>query len=150
MSSEHSLSEVTLAAVVTTVVATVLMVAISPLAGAAQVERPRVFTVQQASAGKAAFERNCAACHMRDLSGDADAPQLAGTQFMSGWRARRVNELFQYMSTSMPPGMSPLNAGTYASITAYILQSNGAGPGGDDLTATTATTIESVAPPGKP
>jgi len=150
MSSEHSLSEVTLATVVTTVVITALMIVVSPYARAAQVERPLVFTVQQASAGKAAFERNCAACHMRDLSGDADAPQLAGTQFMSGWRARHVNELFQYVSTSMPPGMSPLGAGTYASITAYILQSNGARAGGDDLTAATAATIGSVAPPGKP
>lgn len=82
---------------------------------------------------------------MRDLSGDADAPQLAGTQFMSGWRARRVDELFQYLSTAMPPGTSPLSATTYASITACILQSNGAGAGRDELTATTAATIGSVA-----
>ena len=150
MSSDHSLSEVMVAAVATTIVTTVLMIVVSPFASAQQVERARVFTVQQASDGKAAFEKSCAACHMRDLSGDADAPQLAGTQFMSGWRTRSVKELFQYMSTAMPPGGSPLSAGTYASITAYILQSNGAVAGGDDLTAATGATIGSVAPPGKP
>ncbi len=143
--NEHSLPEVILTAVVTTAVITALMAAISPFASAEEVERARVFTVQQASAGKAAFEKSCAVCHMRDLSGDVDAPQLAGTQFMSGWRTRSVKELFQYLSTAMPPGGSPLSPDVYASITAYILQSNGAVAGGDALTAATAATIGSVA-----
>jgi len=40
------------------------------------------FTQAQATAGRQAFEDNCAACHLQDLSGTNDAPALAGTPFM--------------------------------------------------------------------
>jgi hypothetical protein len=82
---------------------------------------------------------------MRDLSGDVDAPPLVGTQFMSGWRSRNTKDLFHYMSMAMPPGSSSLSADSYTSITAYILQSNGAGAGPDPLTTTTTMAIGKVA-----
>jgi mono/diheme cytochrome c family protein len=132
--SVHSIKEVVGTAALTCVMATALIVGVS-LAHAE--EPPRVFTAGQAAAGKAAFETNCAVCHMHDLSGDMDAPPLAGSQFMSGWRSRNTKDLFQYMSTAMPPGSSPLSADSYTSITAYILQSNGAVAGPDPLTTTT-------------
>jgi mono/diheme cytochrome c family protein len=143
MSSDSTRAVVT-AAVGTSVVATLLMFCFSPPVNAGQPEAMRVFTAQQATAGKAAFEKSCAACHMRDLSGDTDAPQLAGTQFRSTWRPRSTKDLFQYMSTSMPPGSAPLSSGDYASITAYILQANGAVAGTEVLSVTTAVPIDRV------
>ena len=140
--SDHSLKAVAVTTAVTCVIVTALIVGVS-FAHAG--EPPRVFTTGQAVAGKAAFEKNCAVCHMRDLSGDMDAPPLAGTQFMSGWRSRNTKDLFQYMSTAMPPGSSPLTADAYASITAYILQSNGAAAGPDALTPATVVAIGEAA-----
>ena len=140
--SEHSLKSVVVTTVASCAVATVLVVGVS-LAYAQ--DPPRVFTASQAVAGKAAFEKNCAVCHMRDLSGDMDAPPLAGSQFMSSWRSRNTKDLLQYISTAMPPGSSPLTADTYASITAYILEFNGASSGPDSLTTATTVLIETVA-----
>ena len=35
-----------------------------------------VFTTEQADAGRVAYAKNCAACHMPDLSGDNEKPPL--------------------------------------------------------------------------
>jgi mono/diheme cytochrome c family protein len=118
------------------------------LARAQETPPAPVFTAEQASAGKSAFEKSCAACHMQNLTGDADAPALVGTSFMSTWRTRTTRDLLEYMSTSMPPGSSPLGAEVYTSITAYVLKSNGATAGPNALTVTTAVPIGTVT--GKP
>jgi len=143
--SSHTLKDVALTALAMCAVTAGATTSLTPAAGAEETVVARVFTVAQATAGKAAFEKNCAVCHMRDLSGDMDAPPLAGSQFMSGWRSRNTKDLFQYMSTAMPPGSSPLPADTYTSITAYILQSNGAAAGPDRLTTATTVSIGTVA-----
>ena len=140
--TEHSLKAVVVTSVMAYAIATALIVWV-PFAHAEG--PPRIFTSEQAVAGKAAFEKNCAVCHMRDLSGDMDAPPLAGSQFMSSWRSRNTKDLLQYISTAMPPGSSPLTADTYASITAYILEFNGASSGPDSLTTATTVLIETVA-----
>ena len=82
------------------------------------------FAPEQAPAGRVAYAQHCAGCHMPDLSGNADAPPLAGAAFASAWGARSSGDLFNYMSAAMPPGGHPLASDTYASITAYILASN--------------------------
>jgi len=143
--SAHTLKEAMLATMATCAIAAGVITSLSGPANAEEAELARVFTTTQATAGKAAFEKNCAVCHMRDLSGDADAPQLAGTQFMSSWRTRSTKDLFQYMSSAMPPGSSPLSADLYTSITAYVLQSNGAVAGPEPLTMTVAMPIGRVA-----
>src|SRR5688572_5762635 len=130
---EYTVKEVVSAAVATSLLATVL-IGLLASAPAAQEQPPaRVFTVEQAAAGKTAFERSCAACHMHNLSGDADAPALAGTSFMSTWRTRSTRDLLQYMSTSMPPGSASLDNDVYTSIAAYVLKFNGATAGPDRL-----------------
>lgn len=137
----HSTKEIVTVAVAACAIVTLLIAWVTPLASAEEVEPAPVFTSAQAKAGKAAFDKNCAACHMPDLSGDADAPPLAGNQFMSSWRGRQTKDLYQYMSSAMPPGMASLGTDIYTSITAYILQSNGAVAGPDPLTMTTAVPI---------
>ena len=103
-----------------------------------------VFTAQQATAGKLAYAKNCASCHMPDLSGDNEIPPLAGKTFVETWRTRSTKDLFDYMSAAMPYGGPSLSTETYTLITAYVLQSNGATGGTEALSATTVAPIVSV------
>src|SRR6476620_7558124 len=86
---------------------------------------PAVFTAAQATAGQAAYQSNCASCHQPDLGGQNEAPQLAGTNFRTSWRAKTTKDLIDYMSATMPPGKPSLAAEEYVNIAAFILRSNG-------------------------
>ena len=103
-----------------------------------------VFTAQQAAAGKVAYAKNCASCHMPDLSGNNEIPPLAGEAFMGTWGTRSTKDLFDYMSAAMPYGGPSLSAETYTVIAAYVLQSNGAAAGAEALSASTAARIDSL------
>ena len=105
-----------------------------------------IFTAEQATTGKAAYGRSCGACHMPDLGGTPDAPPLAGSGFLDTWRARTTKDLFDFMSGTMPPGGSSMNAETYAAILAYVLQSNGAVPGTTPLEPSTVVPLDRVTP----
>src|SRR5262249_2966855 len=82
---------------------------------------------------------------MADLAGRNEAPPLAGGTFMNAWRTRTTRELFEYMRTTMPPNVPSLAADQYLAITSFILQANGAAPGTQPLTPTTAAAIGAVA-----
>lgn len=103
-----------------------------------------VFTTEQADAGRVAYLKHCASCHMPDLSGDNERPPLVGAGFMTTWGTRSTKEFLTYMSGAMPYGAAALDADTYASLTAYILRSNGASPGARPLSASTDVPIGSV------
>ena len=112
---------------------------------AGQAASAQVFTAAQATAGQASYQANCASCHVPDLSGRNEAPQLAGSNFMNTWRGRTTKELVEYMQATMPPGRPSLAADEYVNIAAFILQSNGAAPGAQALAASTATPIGTIA-----
>src|SRR2546423_10028665 len=61
------------------------------------------YTLAQATAGKAAYDQNCSACHGPDLSG-GNAPALKGFGFIQDWGPRTVADLFQFLKAQMPPG----------------------------------------------
>ena len=109
---------------------------------------PPAFTAEQASAGKAAYGRTCAKCHMPDLGGTADAPPLSGNRFLDTWRSRTTKQLFEFVTGAMPPGGPAVNgdirADTYAAILAYVLQSNGASPGAAPLEPSTELPLDRV------
>ena len=105
-----------------------------------------VFTTEQAIAGRAVYAKQCASCHMPDLSGNMEYPPLAGTAFIAAWGTRSTKDFYDYMSAAMPYGAPSLSADEYAAITAYVLQSNGAVAGADALSASTAVRISSVTP----
>jgi mono/diheme cytochrome c family protein len=105
---------------------------------------PAVFTAAQAAAGKAAFAKACASCHMTDLSGANEVPPLAGGTFVSTWGRRTTKELFDYVSGAMPPGGPAQTKETYEALLAYVLQSNGASPGTAPLTESTDVLIGSL------
>jgi alcohol dehydrogenase (cytochrome c) len=104
-----------------------------------------VFTLEQAAAGRAAYEANCAACHRPDLSGNFEAPQLAGGNFIGTWRERPASVLITRIDETMPPGNAAAVSQAMATdIAAFILQANGAVPGTQRLTPNTTALIGDV------
>jgi len=112
----------------------------------AQTPSAPVFTQQQADSGRAAYEKNCASCHLPDLTGSNEIPQLAGETFRSTWSTRTTKDLRDYMSAAMPYGGPSLDAESYTVITAFVLSSNGATAGEERLTATTSVPIRELMP----
>ncbi|HWU16387.1 MAG TPA: c-type cytochrome [Devosia sp.] len=89
------------------------------------------FTAEQATAGKTAFDSNCAQCHGFQLEGP-DAPGLAGRDVMQNWDT--AGGLYDFISVAMPPSAPGLlGEETYVNIVAYIMQFNGAQPGDTPL-----------------
>jgi len=103
------------------------------------------YTAEQASAGRSAYQANCAACHAQDLSG-REGPQLAGATFMSQWGDKTAGDLIGFMRATMPPGAGgSLPDQTYINIAAFILDANSALAGNQPLTADSRVAIRSVA-----
>jgi mono/diheme cytochrome c family protein len=124
----------------------VLASAAGVAAAEAQIAPTPVFTEQQAETGRAAYAKNCASCHMPDLSGNNEIPPLAGETFMGTWSSRSTKDLRDYMSAAMPYGGPSLDAETYTLITAFVLSFNGAVAGTEKLTATTSVPIRNLMP----
>lgn len=104
------------------------------------------YTAAQATAGLAAYLGNCSSCHMPDLAGRNEAPQLSGGNFMRAWGAKSAGALASYIQETMPPGNpNGLGEETYVNLAAFILQANGALPGAQPLTKATGGSIGSVA-----
>jgi len=109
------------------------------------------YTVAQADAGRAIFDRACATCHMTDLSGAFEAPELAGPNFRLAWGERPVGELLDLISVSMPPGQGgSLGDEAYANVVAFILRANGVPAGSQALVAGQDTRVTAGARPGSP
>jgi alcohol dehydrogenase (cytochrome c) len=105
-----------------------------------------IFTQEQANIGQAAYQVTCARCHQPDLRGSNEASPLAGQNFMSAWRNRSTADLYNKIATSMPadnPGSLPAQA--VSGIVAFILRSNGAPAGGQQLAQNTNVPIGQVA-----
>jgi hypothetical protein len=120
---------------------------------------PEVFTAAQAAAGRAAYRNACEKCHTetlvgRDGSGEipeflkaynGKIPPLA-PPFLAQWGAKTTKDLSQRIQVAIG-GFPPegRDAETYLNLTAYVLEMNGARPGSQPLTASTAVVIESLA-----
>ena len=113
-------------------------------ASAGQAAQP-AFTAAQVTAGQASYQANCASCHLPDLTGQNEAPQLAGPNFFRTWRERTTRDLIDYMSATMPPGQPSLGSEAYVNIAAFIMQRNGAAAGNEALRASAAVPIGSIA-----
>jgi len=121
--------------------ATALVTSGEVLIAGRQAPAASVFTVQQATAGKAGYAKHCASCHMPDLSGNGEISALSGPTFMETWGPRTTKQFFDYISAAMPYGQPSLTTEAYTEITAFILQSNGAVAGETALSASTAVII---------
>ena len=110
------------------VAVTALIIAAIAWVGAQQ-PTAAVYTAGQATAGRTVYQASCASCHLPDLAGRNEAPQLAGNNFMNAWRTRTTRDLFEFIQSTMPPTGETLSADQYLAVTAYILQVNGAPAG---------------------
>ena len=110
------------------------------------------FTIEQATAGRAAYDQSCASCHGSTLDNGEFGPPLRGADFRGKWGSKPVEELFTFTTTKMPPGSAgSLGDDQYARIVALLLQQNGVSPGSHELPADPAllkTMIMPSAPPG--
>jgi alcohol dehydrogenase (cytochrome c) len=89
-------------------------------------QSPAIFTAAEATEGQSAYAQNCAGCHGAGLDDGEFAPPLKGAAFTAQWGGKSVGELFDYLSTKMPPSSAgSLGDATYVQITAFVLQSNG-------------------------
>ena len=122
-----------------------LMAAGGLFAGVGMAQTPGPFTAAQADAGRAAYASNCMSCHQANLAGEGDALALAGKTFTAAWGKRTTADLYNTIRTSMPYGNpNSLDAKTYAGLTAFILQANGAKPGAGELTPANAVKISTI------
>jgi alcohol dehydrogenase (cytochrome c) len=103
------------------------------------------FTADQAAAGRQAYDAGCASCHRPDLAGGSEAPPLAGVNFMNAWSTRSPRELAAYIQAAMPPAGPMPSLEQSLSITAFILQSNGAQAGAQPLTQAATVAIGAIA-----
>jgi mono/diheme cytochrome c family protein len=94
---------------------------------------PPQFTAEQAAAGKAAYDSNCAVCHGSTLTNGTFAPPLAGGAFKTAWSGRAVRALYDKGKTMPPAAPGSLPSAAYANILAYILDVNGARAGQTSL-----------------
>jgi hypothetical protein len=115
------------------------------LTGPLQTNKIAVFTEAQATVGKAEYLNTCAACHTASLiPADGakyqgrDIPPLAGARFMAKWGGLTTRDLTARVKIAA-------GEETHLTITAYILQFNGAPAGEQPLTPDTAIEIRSIA-----
>ena len=110
--------------------ATVRALVFAGIAAAGLNAQTGVFTAEQATAGRGVYLANCGSCHLPDLSGRNEAPQLAGGNFLRQWGAKTPAELKAYIQQTMPPGnIGGLGQDTYSQLVAFLLEANGAKPG---------------------
>ena len=87
------------------------------------------YTAGQAEAGSVVYQEACAACHLLDLRGVDEAPELAGPNFQSTWGNRPVVDLLRLVQLTMPPeSPGALSEEEYASVVAYLIRENGVAP----------------------
>ena len=98
----------------------------------------------QAQTGRGEYVVSCALCHGPKLLGGA-GPALAGPNFISAWGQKSTQELYRYISSSMPAGNpGSLSPSSYLELTAFILQSNGVKLGAQTFTASTDYKIAAI------
>ena len=81
---------------------------------------------EQVEAGRGVYERSCAECHRADLSGDFEAPELAGRNFLAAWRRAPLSELLAVVRDMPPEEPGTLSEAQYLAVTAFLLEANGA------------------------
>jgi alcohol dehydrogenase (cytochrome c) len=118
------------------------LVALVSLPASAFAQAPVSYTLPQATMGRTAYERSCAECHLSDMTGSFEAPELAGPNFRSYWSGAGVDELLDIAQAMPPDAEGSLSDEAYASIVAYVLSRNGFPAGGEELTLASAGSLD--------
>jgi hypothetical protein len=89
---------------------------------------PPVFAADQAKAGQKVYFAECVRCHTAD--------RFIGEKFTSIWNSRRVYDLYDIVSSTMPQDIpGSLTQQQYLDVVAFMLQINGAKPGKEKLSS---------------
>ena len=97
---------------------------------------PPQFTAAQASAGKTAYNSNCAVCHGSTMTNGTFGTPLAGEYFQTTWTGKSLRAFYDRAHKTMPPAApGSLPKDSYANIVAYILDLNGFKSGDTPLAA---------------
>lgn len=99
-----------------------------------------VYTVEQAKRGRDSYRKRCVLCHLDngqgqqavpeipgqslEREGDAEAPPIAGDEFLKKWAGHTVRELFDKTSTMPVGNPGALKPQEYADLVALILEFN--------------------------
>ena len=95
----------------------------------------------QAERGELLYQQNCAACHLADLSGSFEAPNLADNSFRNNWSNRGMQEFLDMLRRTMPPqAPGSLNESQYQDVSAFLLSAN-AIPASSTVTLTAANSV---------
>jgi len=105
---------------------------------------PLSLTSEVNTAGQAAYERSCAACHLSTFQGSFEAPALAGTNFRLVWTERTLSEFRATIRTMPPTAPNSLGDAVYDAITVYLLGANGVERDGRVVQADRETTVGSM------
>jgi alcohol dehydrogenase (cytochrome c) len=87
------------------------------------------FTDAQATQGKAAYDRNCVACHGANLDDGEFAPPLKGVEFRIRWGAKPIDGLFAELTRMPPAAPNSLGEDAYVQLLAFLARENGVLPG---------------------
>jgi alcohol dehydrogenase (cytochrome c) len=84
------------------------------------------YTTAQALTGANVYADACSECHLTDLRGSFEAPELAGPSFRAGWRGVPAIDLVELIRETMPPeDPRSLTLEEAAAVSAYLLGANG-------------------------
>ena len=95
----------------------------------------------QAERGELLYQKNCAACHLVDLSGSFEAPNLADNSFRNNWSNRGMQEFLDMLRRTMPPqAPGSLSESQYQDVSAFLLSAN-AIPASSTVSLTAASSV---------
>jgi len=110
-----------------------------------------VYSRRQAERGHIEYDRHCGECHGDELEGDAEAPALAGPDFLWKWRGADLDQLFQRVHRDMPLYRAgSLSRQTSVDILAFMLSASELPAGSADLSHETPILKQIRIEPNKP
>lgn len=84
-----------------------------------------VYSEDQRKRGDELYSENCASCHGNELTGNDEAPPLAGAAFLANWDGLTVGDVFERVRVSMPPSrIGRLSRQQISDIVSYVLSVN--------------------------
>jgi cytochrome c len=112
--------------------------------------RSGVYTIDQARRGREHYRKRCVLCHLDngqgrgaepeivgqslEREGDAEAPAIAGVEFLKKWSGQDARALYDKMASTMPPGgAGTLSAQEYTDVLAYLFELSKLPTGQQDL-----------------
>jgi mono/diheme cytochrome c family protein len=93
-----------------------------------------VYTEEQARRGEELCAQECASCHGAELTGNDEAPALAGPAFLANWDGLTVGDLAERVRRTMPPNkLGRLTRQQIVDILGHMLKANGFPAGKTEL-----------------